>query len=217
MPLITPPALQYAASTGIPLRFAKAYFTETGTTTPVAVYEDNECTTPHTDPVVADAQGIFPPIFYDVNLGLIRCRIISETGDLDNPLIDADPVNISVRNVVASITYVISGLGAVIPTGVHGDLEVPFDCTIQRVTLLADQVGSVAMDIWKDAYASFPPTDADSIVGTTPLAITASNKYQDVTLTEWETDIAAGETLRFNVDSCDTITRVTVSVVVEVT
>lgn len=93
MPLIRAPQLQYVDTEGVPWRFAKAYFSLTGTTTPVEMYQDEEFTIPHADPVVADALGLFPPIHFDPALGLIRCRIITETGDLDNPPIDADPVN----------------------------------------------------------------------------------------------------------------------------
>jgi hypothetical protein len=108
---------------------------------------------------------------------------------------------------IAALTLVIDGGGSPIATGVKGDLEVPFGCTINRVTLLADQSGDIVVDIWKDSYANFPPTDADSITAAAPPTISAAAKSQDGTLTGWTTAISAGDTLRFNVDSCTTITR----------
>lgn len=42
---------------------AKAYFLERGTVTPMTVYEDETATTPHATPVLADAAGVFPPVF----------------------------------------------------------------------------------------------------------------------------------------------------------
>lgn len=110
-----------------------------------------------------------------------------------------------------SITFIIDGGGAQIATGIKGDLTIPFGCTITEWTLLADQSGSVVVDVWKDTYANYPPTNADSITGSAKPTITTATKGQSSTLTGWTTTIAAGDTLRFNVDSCTTITRVTLS------
>lgn len=110
-----------------------------------------------------------------------------------------------------SLTFVIDGGGSTLATGVSGDLEVPFAGTIQQVTMLADQSGSTVVDIWKDTYANYPPTDADSITASAVPTISSATKSQDSTLTGWTTSITAGDILRFNVDSATTITRVTIS------
>lgn len=102
-------------------------------------------------------------------------------------------------------------------TGVAGDMWIPFACTINEVVLLADQSGDVVVDIWKDSYANFPPTDADSITASAPPTISSSDKSDDSTLTGWTTSISAGDTLRFNVDSVSTISRVTVQLKVTLT
>lgn len=112
---------------------------------------------------------------------------------------------------LATLTFVIDGGGSAIATGIKGDLEIPFACTIQQVTLLADQTGSIVVDIWKDTYANFPPTDADSITASAPPTISSAVKSQDATLTGWTTSVAAGNVLRFNVDSASAIQRVTVA------
>lgn len=112
---------------------------------------------------------------------------------------------------LVSITFVIDGGGSVITTGIKGDLEIPFDCTINRSTLLADQSGSIVVDIWKDTYANYPPTVADSITASAKPTISSATKAQDSTLTGWTTSITAGDTLRFNVDSITTCTRVTLA------
>ena len=116
-----------------------------------------------------------------------------------------------------TITYVIDNGGFLITTGIKGDLEIPFACTINRATALADQSGSIVIDIWKDTYANYPPTDADSITASAPVTISTATKSQDATLTGWTTSISAGDTLRFNVDSVTSITRVTISLRVTVT
>ena len=118
------------------------------------------------------------------------------------------PANSTTR----TITVIIDGGGSAVTTGVKADVEIPFGCTINRVTALADQSGSIVVDIWKDTYANYPPTDADSITSATPPTITTATKSQDSTLTSWTTAITAGDTLRFNVDSCTTIQRVTLSI-----
>jgi len=112
---------------------------------------------------------------------------------------------------VATITFVIDGGGAEIALGIHGDLEIPFACTINRVTMLADQPGSIVVDIWKQAYADFPPENANSITSATPPTIITDTDSQDSTLTAWTTAITAGDCLRFNVDSVTDIERVTIS------
>lgn len=108
--------------------------------------------------------------------------------------------------------FVIDGGGAVITTGVKGYLEIPFGMTIERVTLMADVSGSIVIDIWKDTYANFPPTVADTITAAAKPTIAAAVKAQDATLTGWTTAVAAGDILAFNVDSVSTITKLTISI-----
>jgi hypothetical protein len=110
----------------------------------------------------------------------------------------------------SSIEFIIDGGDNIISIGVSGDVLMPFDCTILEVTLLADQTGSIVVDIWKDVYSNFPPSNADSITAEAVPTISSSNKYKDATLTDWTTSISAGDILRFNVDSCTTIKRCTV-------
>ena len=110
-----------------------------------------------------------------------------------------------------AITFVMDGGGSVLTTGVQGFIEIPFACTLSSVTLLADTTGSIVIDIWKDVYASYPPTNADSIIlsgGTLP-TISGGLKYQDMSLTGWNTTVSAGNILGFNIDSVDVITKCT--------
>jgi hypothetical protein len=122
-----------------------------------------------------------------------------------------DPLPISDNTSSATIIYIMDGGGDVLTTGVKADLEIGFSCTIERVTLLADQSGDAVVDIWKDTYANFPPTDADSITAVAPPTISAGTKSQDSTLTGWTTTISDGDILRLNLDSVATITRLTVA------
>lgn len=114
---------------------------------------------------------------------------------------------------VSTIEFLIDGGGGVIGTGLKGYFTVDYNCTINQATLLADQTGSVVVNIWKTTFANFAPgthpVAADKITSTTPPTISAAAKSQDSTLTSWTTAITAGDILAFNVDSCATIQRVT--------
>jgi len=113
---------------------------------------------------------------------------------------------------VISITFIIDGGGVAITTGQKGHLEIPFACTITGWTILADQSGSIVVDVWKDTYANFPPTVADTITGSEKPTLSSAQKNQDLNLTTWATAIAAGDILAFNVDSVATVTRITLSI-----
>ena len=115
-----------------------------------------------------------------------------------------------------AVQFVIDGGGSAITSGTKGFIEVPFACTITAARLLADQPGSIVVDVWKDTYANYPPADADSITGAAPLTIASAAKAEDATLTGWTTSVSAGDILGFNVDSASTVTRVSVILVVRV-
>ena len=109
-----------------------------------------------------------------------------------------------------SIVFIIDGGGVAITTGVKGYIPIPFACSIVAVRLLADQSGSIVVDVWKDTFANYPPTDADSITASAVPTISTATKSEDTTLTGWTTAITAGDILGFNVDSITTHERVTV-------
>jgi hypothetical protein len=139
----------------------------------------------------------------------------ADPGDTDDALDqlaeridDIEPLAVAQKG---GLLFVIDGGEVAITTGIKGDIEVPFDCEIQAVTLLADQSGSIVVDIWVAPYADYPPTDADSITAAAPPTITAAVKSQDATLTDWTVALTEGDILRFNVDSVATVERVTVS------
>jgi len=105
----------------------------------------------------------------------------------------------------SSVQVLFDGGDADITTGIKVDLVIPFSCTIQEVTLLSSQEGSIVVDIWKDSYSNFPPTQSDSITASAKPTISSSNKSKDSTLTGWTKTISGGDTLRFVVDSCTNI------------
>jgi hypothetical protein len=108
------------------------------------------------------------------------------------------------------LEFVIDGGGATITTGVKGDLVCGVAGTIVDWTLLADQSGSIVVDIWKDTYANFPPVVGDTITASAKPTISSATKGQSATLTGWTTAVAAGDVFRFNIDSVTTIQRVSI-------
>jgi len=110
-----------------------------------------------------------------------------------------------------SIEFIVDGGGATITTGVKGDIEVPFACTVTTARMFADQSGSITVSIWKDTYANFPPVVGDLM---DTYILTTTTKYEETGLA---LTIAAGSVLRFNVDSATTIQRCTVSLTIKKT
>lgn len=115
-----------------------------------------------------------------------------------------------------SIECVIDGGGSAITTGLKGYLVVPFGCTLVSNRLLADQSGSIVVNVWKCTYAQFDagathPVAADKITSSTPPTLSSATKEEDTSLTSWTKSLSAGDVLAFNVDSVSTITRVTLS------
>jgi hypothetical protein len=124
--------------------------------------------------------------------------------------------NLSTAMQKKSIAFTINGNGSVITTGVAGDLYVPYACTITANTLLADASGSIVIDIWKVAYASYPSTVANTITASALPTLSSAISAQDNTLTGWTTSVSAGDTLRFNVNSATTVKRVVLTLTVTV-
>jgi hypothetical protein len=73
--LFRTPFFQVENSAGTPVSGAKLYFYSAGTTTDLAVYQEIGLTTPHAQPVVADASGIFAAIY----LGTATYKVVLKT------------------------------------------------------------------------------------------------------------------------------------------
>jgi hypothetical protein len=133
----------------------------------------------------------------------------------------ANQRTVSTGAIRRQITIVIDGAGSVITTGVKGFISVPFACTIKKWRLLstdaAATAGDIKIDVWKDTYANYPPDNTDSITNGNEPAIPASgNAAESAALGGWlSVAISAGDILGFNVDSCTTITRASLTLEVE--
>lgn len=146
--------------------------------------------------------------------------------DLNQLILDLAALSAYVDSIEARVTdleaitrdgvigFTIDGGGSVITTGLKGFVPVPDTCRIKAWRVVADQVGSIAIDVWKDSFANFPPTDADSIAAASLPTLSNAQKAEDIILTGWSKDLVEGDWLAFNVDSASTVTRVTVALFV---
>ena len=104
---------------GLNLDGAKWYFYQTGTTTPQSVYTTAALSTPHLNPVVADAAGKFANIYFDTALSY---RGILKTSDDATTIYDIDPINTDTLSQLAAsggsalVSFIQSGTGAVAET-----------------------------------------------------------------------------------------------------
>lgn len=199
---------QFTDQNGVPYAGGRVYFYLPATLTAAATWQDYNQTILNSNPVTLDSAGRasiwgagrYRQILQSFDGVSTYTQVWDQetVGNLDNSLVST-----------AAITFQINGGGSPLTTGVAGDIMIPFAATITQWTLLADQTGSVVVNVWKNIFASYPPTSGNKITASAPPTITTAAAAQSSTLTGWTTTISAGDTLRFNVDSVTTITRVT--------
>jgi len=108
-----------------------------------------------------------------------------------------------------TLNFVIDGGGSAITTGVKGHIVIDGDYTITGWTVIADQSGSIVVDVNRATFSTFPTTA--SIAGTELPTLSSVQKAEDLALTSWTTTLSARDILEFEVDSATTVTRVTVA------
>lgn len=118
---------------------------------------------------------------------------------------------------VRTIRCEVSNGGSVLTTGaIEARATIPWTCTIEAWTLLADQAGDVVVDVWVDTYANYPPTNADSITASDKPTITASTKATGSALTGWDVTLTAGSVVRFEIESVTSITALAIELQVRI-
>jgi len=108
-----------------------------------------------------------------------------------------------------TLNFVIDGGGSAITTGTKGHIVVDGDYTVTGWTIIADQSGSIEVDVKRATYTNFPTTA--SIAGTELPTLSTAQKNEDLTLSTWTTSLSARDVLEFVVNSITTVTRVTVA------
>ena len=120
-----------------------------------------------------------------------------------------------------AITVVFGTGSAAITAGLKTYVSCPYTGTITGARLLAVDgsvtSGSIVIDVWKDTYANFPPTVAETITASAKPTLSGATTSDDTTLTGWTTAVTAGDVFGFTVDSATTVTQVALQLTLVVT
>lgn len=104
----------------------------------------------------------------------------------------------------SGISILIDGQGGVPEVGSYGAFSIPYSGYITGWTLLECSdtpiSSSIVIDVWKVAYASYPPTVANTIWGTKPSLVSATKN----TATGLSIAVTQGDTFYINIDSVST-------------
>ena len=161
---------------GDPIPGALATFFETGTSTPITVYTDSGLGTPHASPLVADAEGVFAPVFTDgatavkvqmTTAGLVQVngypidpvQLISSTGSAASAVAFAPVTGNSATNVQAAIENLTTLWNAVTTFG--RDFAASVDAAAGRTELglgTAAVVDVIDEDSFATDSATRPPS-----------------------------------------------------------
>lgn len=112
---------------------------------------------------------------------------LSNVVNLDLSLMNLDP-------------FFVNGNGFAITAGEKGWIRVPRACNITGWEITLDQIATFVADLWKDTYANYPPTDADSMAFC-PISSGGAIKAQNLAIVP--VACAAGDLIKLNVDAND--------------
>ncbi len=124
---------------GKPISGARVTFFEAGTTTPKNVYYDQGNTTPISQPVLADAGGKLPMIYFDT--GLYKIRIEDSSSAL---LDETDNVDPGLGAVAAALPISAGGTGGTTAAAARANLSVPSQAEMDA---LADSFSELESDV----------------------------------------------------------------------
>lgn len=104
-----------------------------------------------------------------------------------------------------SFGIVVDGAGVAITIGSKGTKYIPFDCTITGWDIRGDITGSCVFDVKRSGV---------SLAGTEKPTLSSATSNSDLALSTWTTSLTAGDVVEFIVDSASTLTRATVTILV---
>jgi hypothetical protein len=110
---------------------------------------------------------------------------------------------------VSAIYYTIDGGGAVVTTGIKGQLNIPLNCTITGWVITADQSGSAVVDVLSSSYANFPSTA--SITGGDNPTLSSAQANENLSVSAWDAAVLAGTQIQFSVASATTVQRLNIT------
>lgn len=113
---------------------------------------------------------------------------------------------VGVTNNITAVEFIIDGGGSAITTGVKGFIEIPFAATVASWAVMADQTGSIVIDILR-ANNAVPSV---SMIGAGNKPTLSSAQYNFQLPSSWtSTTLSQTDWLGFSVSSASTVTRVT--------
>jgi hypothetical protein len=109
---------------------------------------------------------------------------------------------LSTQHKTRVLTFAFSNGSSDLAVATQAVVSCPYTGTITGARLLSPQTAAVVIDVWKDVYANYPPTIADTITASAKPTLSAANKSDNTTLTGWTTSVTAGDVFIANIDSC---------------
>lgn len=109
-----------------------------------------------------------------------------------------------------TINYVVDANPNVVGVGVKGQVTIDVTGTIESWTLVSDVVGNLVISVKKATYTNYP--SFTYISGTEKPTLSAQSKNKDDGLSTWNTILNAGDILRFEVESCDSIKQFLIAI-----
>ena len=109
-----------------------------------------------------------------------------------------------------AIGITIDGAGSAITIGDKGSISIPYNATLNSVTMVADVSGTCVIDILKSNFSTYPTSS--SICSTSLPTISGAIKSEDSTLSGWNVSIQNGDILNFQVLSASNITKLNLTI-----
>lgn len=159
--------------------------------------------------------------------GALTATAPSTVGQISKPLLIADSTTSGYFNnwrgsVVSaastnlayrSISFTFDGGGSALTSGKVAYLAtIPYAGTITAWDIVADQSGSAVIDVWKANAAV--PTVANTITASAKPTISSAQSAFGGAITGWTTSVAAGDVFGAHLDSCSTVTSVTLTILI---
>lgn len=122
------------------------------------------------------------------------------TGDVTaGPGSGSEAATLAANYKLGSVGCAFDGGGSVLVTGTKRYVSCPFAGTITGARLFADVAGNLVVDIYKAAWAGYPPVAGNKITSSTPPTLSGVIKVEDTTLTSWTVSVAAGDVFCFEI------------------
>lgn len=103
--------------------------------------------------------------------------------------------------VLSALPMLMNGGNAALSTGIVGWLEIPSNCLLTGWKLMSTELATLTIDVWKSAFANFPPTGANSITAGNPPMLVGQKSNSDTVLAGWTRTFLQGDIVMFNINS----------------